>query len=171
MAETTYWLDLFTWTTWQEFLRAGGTVSGFRESRWTTLQKVRVGDTFLCYLMGVSRFIGLLQVASKPFKDETRIWEQDVFPCRVGVKVVATLGPDTAIPIFELKDQLSIFGDDSSSAHWTGFVRSSPSKWSKKDGELVAKAILEACEHPVTRPFDQKKLARLPRRRRQNRVP
>jgi hypothetical protein len=41
MADRTYWLDLFTPTTWQEFLSAGATVSGFRESRWNTLQKVR----------------------------------------------------------------------------------------------------------------------------------
>jgi hypothetical protein len=26
----TYWLDLFTGTTWEEFLAAGGEVSGFR---------------------------------------------------------------------------------------------------------------------------------------------
>ena len=31
-----YWLDLFTGATWQEFLAAGGDVSGFRESRWKT---------------------------------------------------------------------------------------------------------------------------------------
>ena len=31
MESRTYWLDLFTGTTWQEFLEAGGEVSGFRE--------------------------------------------------------------------------------------------------------------------------------------------
>ena len=31
MAERTYWLDLFTGTSWQEFLSAGANVSGFRE--------------------------------------------------------------------------------------------------------------------------------------------
>jgi hypothetical protein len=31
-----YWLDLFTGTTWKEFLAAGGEVSGFRERRWKT---------------------------------------------------------------------------------------------------------------------------------------
>ena len=29
-----YWLDLFTWETWNEFKKAGGKVSGFREQRW-----------------------------------------------------------------------------------------------------------------------------------------
>jgi hypothetical protein len=39
MAGRNYWLDLFTPVTWQEFLDAGGKVSGFRESRWSILQK------------------------------------------------------------------------------------------------------------------------------------
>jgi hypothetical protein len=34
MAKPTYWLDLFTGTTWQEFLDAGAKVSGFRDRRW-----------------------------------------------------------------------------------------------------------------------------------------
>lgn len=34
-----YWLDLFTGQTWQEFLAAGGEVTGFRESRWPTVQR------------------------------------------------------------------------------------------------------------------------------------
>jgi hypothetical protein len=55
MAGRNYWLDLFTAVTWQEFLEAGGKVSGFRESRWSTLQKVKLGDYFLCYVTGISR--------------------------------------------------------------------------------------------------------------------
>jgi hypothetical protein len=39
MAERSYWLDVFTATTWQEFLDAGANVSGFRESRWSTLSE------------------------------------------------------------------------------------------------------------------------------------
>src|ERR1700757_1952302 len=85
MADRNYWLDLFTPATWQEFLDAGASVSGFRESRWATLQKVKVGDYFLCYLTGLSRWIGLLEVTSAPFRDSSPIWEEDSFPCRVKV--------------------------------------------------------------------------------------
>ena len=65
-----------------EFLDAGGTVSGFRESRWNILQKIRVGNYFLCYLTGVSRWIGVLEIASAPFRDTTPIWKDESFPCR-----------------------------------------------------------------------------------------
>jgi len=44
-----------------------GTVSGFRESRWATVQKIKPGDYLLCYLTGISRFIGALEVVSPPF--------------------------------------------------------------------------------------------------------
>jgi len=50
-----YWLDLFTGTTWKEFREAGASVSGFRASRWKTVQKIQPGDMLLCYLTGVSR--------------------------------------------------------------------------------------------------------------------
>ncbi len=75
-----YWLDLFSAKTWQEFLDAGGTVSGFREGRWSMVQKLKPGDKLLCYLTGISRFIGILEVASEPFKDNAKIWEDAAFP-------------------------------------------------------------------------------------------
>ena len=39
-----YWLDLFTYQTWTEFLKAGGEVSGFRQRRWKTVQQIKPGD-------------------------------------------------------------------------------------------------------------------------------
>jgi hypothetical protein len=53
MAKRGYWLDLFTGTTWKELIEAGGSISGFSESRWNIVQKVRVGDYLLCYLTGI----------------------------------------------------------------------------------------------------------------------
>jgi predicted RNA-binding protein len=162
MAERTYWLDLFTGTSWQEFLNAGGKVSGFRESRWNTLQKIKQGDFFLCYLTGVMRFIGILEVVSKPYKDETAIWSFDPFPCRIDVKVVSQLTPETAVPIKDLKDELSIFRNIKNPRAWTGMLRGSPMKWSETDGEIIVKSISNAESNPVIRPFDQKKLDRRP---------
>src|SRR5207248_10448916 len=104
-----YWLDLFTPITWQEFLNAGGNVSGFRESRWTALQKVKAGDYFLGYVTGISRWIGILEVTSDAFRDTTIIWKDEDFPCRVKVKVIAKLTSETGVPVKEMKDQLSVF--------------------------------------------------------------
>jgi hypothetical protein len=66
-----YWLDLFTVKTWQEFVDAGAKVSGFREGCWKTVQRIKPGDYLLCYLTGVSRFIGVLEVTFDLFKDSS----------------------------------------------------------------------------------------------------
>lgn len=164
MSVQAYWLDLFSPTTWQEFLTAGGGVSGFRESRWTTVRQIKQGDYLLCYMTQVSRFVGVLEVTGEPYLDKTNtIWKDEEFPCRVEVKVVASLPVEAAIPIIELADQLSFFQNLKSPWAWTGRVRGSPTKWSESDGEVVASAVLEAEAHPVIRPVDPRKLAKKPR--------
>ena len=163
MSKPDYWLDLFTGKTWDEFQKAGGKVSGFRESRWNTLQKVKPGDYLLCYLTGLSRFIGILEVISKPYKGKENIWSDEDFPCRVKVKPAVILTPEIAIPIFHLKDRLSIFKNLKNPNAWTGSVRGSPAKWDKKDGDAILKALNEAKENPIARPFDPKKFARRPK--------
>src|SRR5450759_1671692 len=114
----TYWIDLFTGTTWEEFLAAGGTVSGFRETQWTTAKKIAPGDWLLCYVTGVSRWIGILEVTGESFTSEERIWADDVFPARLPVKVVLQLDPENSVPITLLRDKLSYFKSESPTA-WT----------------------------------------------------
>ncbi len=163
LTDRTYWLNLFTGATWQEFVNAGARVSGFRERRWKTVQRIKRGDYLLCYLTGVSRFIGVLEVTSEPYWDETPIWKDEAFPCRTKVEFIATLTPETAVPIFDLKEQLTIFRDLRSPGAWTGHVRGSPSKWKDSDGEAVVYAVMEAMENPIKRPVDPSKLARRPK--------
>jgi predicted RNA-binding protein len=158
MAERNYWLDLFTPMTWEEFLAAGSKVSGFRDSRWSTLQKVRVGDYLLCYITGISRWIGILEVTSEPFQDATPIWKHDSFPCRVKVKLVAKLTPETGIPVKEMRDQLSVFKTTGGALAWTGHFRGSPTKWKVSDGESVVQAVLQAADSPIVRAIDPAKL-------------
>lgn len=159
----TYWLDLFTGSTWKEFLDAGGAVSGFRESRWKAVQKMQKGDYLLCYLTGVSRFIAVLEVKSAPFQDASPIWKDDAFPSRVRVAPVVVLTPETAVPVYDLKDQLSCFLEASTPVAWTGHFRGSPAKWRSSDGEVVLAALREAKQNPKVRPVEASKLARRPR--------
>jgi predicted RNA-binding protein len=163
MSGRNYWLDLFTGVTWKEFLAAGGAVSGFRESRWSRVQKIQPGDYLLCYLTGISRFIGLLEVASAPYRDSSPIWKDEDFPCRLKVRTVAILTPETAVPVLELRDRLSAFRDMKSAMAWTGNFRGSPVKWKASDGEAVVEAVLEAKKNPTMRPVDAAKLARRPK--------
>jgi len=163
MSERNYWLDLFTGLTWNEFKDAGANVSGFRKSRWKSVQKIKKGDYLLCYLTGVSRFIGVLEVVGKPFQDNSPIWKDEDFPARLKVKPVVELIPETAIPVLELKEDLSFFKNLKNPHPWTGRFRVSPTKWNTSDGETVVLALLEAKENPVVRPVDKRKLAYRPK--------
>jgi hypothetical protein len=76
----TYWLDLFTAETWQEFLDNGGDVTGFSPRRFKTVQRMKPGDLLLCYVTRVSRWVGVLEVTGDAFFDEHPIWKSQLFP-------------------------------------------------------------------------------------------
>lgn len=162
MPDRSYWLDLFTGTTWEEFVGAGAEVSGFRESRWTTVQRIKPGDYLLCYLTGVSRFVGVVEVTSAAYRDTTPIWKDEAFPCRLHVRRVVALSPETAVPVLDLRDQLSIFKGLKNPNYWSGAFRGSPARWKSEDGEAVTQALLEASVNPVERPVDRQRLNRRP---------
>jgi predicted RNA-binding protein len=163
MDKRNYWLDLFTGTTWSEFKKAGSKVTGFRQSKWKTVQKIKEGDYFLCYLTGISRFIGILEVTSEPYQDETPIWSDEYFPCRFKVRPIIELNFETAVPVHNLKDSLSCFRNLKNPNAWTGAFRGSPAQWSTSDGKAVVKALQEAQENPIEHPFDEKRLKYRPK--------
>ncbi len=159
----TYWLDLFTGKSWQEFLNAGASVSGFREARWKTVQRLHPGDRLICYLTGISRFVGILEVTSEAYQETTPIWSDDLFPCRVQVKPLVTLDPATAVPVLSLKDQLTFFQNLTSPGAWTGHFRGSPAAWKSEDGDAIYRTLLKAKADPILRPFDERKLSYRPK--------
>ena len=157
-----YWLDLFTGKTWDEFLRAGGDVSGFRSSRRKSVRKISIGDYLVCYLTGVSRFVGVLEVTGEPFTDESKIWSDESFPERLRVKALVTLTPEIGVPVSDILDRFSWSPNLKSPIAWTGHFRGSPVQWDRQDGEMVVRAIQDAAADPVVRTVDRAKLARRP---------
>ncbi len=155
-----YWLDLFTGTTWQEFQDAGSHVSGFRERRWRGAARIQPGDVFLCYMVGVKRWVGLLKVTSERFRDESVIFKEERFPVRFRVKPLVILSPEHGVPMAELRGELSFYPADMSGSQWSGHVRGSPTRYSKEDGERIAAAIRGAKADPMERPVDKNQLKR-----------
>lgn len=97
-----YWLDLFTPYTWSRFWDHGGDISGFRpRQRKAAFERVRPGDQFLCYIVKLSRWAGVLEVTSTAFEDDTPIFAEsnDPFPIRFRVKKRIALDFEHAIPI------------------------------------------------------------------------
>ncbi len=155
---------MFTGTTWQEFLKAGGNVSGFKENRWATARRIKPGDYLLCYVTGISRFIGVLEVTSKAFKDsKNKIWEFDTFPSRLEVKILVKLDPENAVLFSTIKKRLLMYQKLKNPASWGMLVRGSPKKLDPEDGELIVKAIYDAQKNPIPISYDKKKFNRIPR--------
>jgi len=138
--DRSYWVQVFTPTTWEEFCAAGAKVTGFRPTRWWRIQQLKPGDLLLCYLSGVGKFVGILEVKSEPYLDQSPIWKGESFPCRADVAVVVALNSDAAVPIRDLRGKLSIFR----TTHWGLYLLSSPTKWSTTDAETVINAIYSA---------------------------
>jgi hypothetical protein len=140
-ASPNYWVQVFSVETWNEFLKAGASTTGFRDNRWGHVQKLRSGDYLLCYLSRVSRWVGILVVQSAPYLDNTtRIWKEEMCPCRVDVRLLKSLSLDRAVPIRDLADRLSIF----QSPNWSVSLMASPSRWKEEDAKAVIEAISKA---------------------------
>jgi hypothetical protein len=155
--DPTYWLDLFTGTTWKEFLAHEGRVSGFREGRWGIVKRIKPGDVLLCYLTGVQRWVGALKVVTAPYRDTAPIWKSEAFPCRLKVEPVIILTPELGVPMSEVMRHFE------APAKWGGLVRGSPNRLAEVDGRVIVKALEAAKASPVKRPVDQRKLARVPK--------
>jgi hypothetical protein len=157
-----YWLDLFTGTTWNEFQKSGASISGFSHRMRKTVQKIQPGDILLCYLTGVMRWVGALEVVGQT-DDKTPIWKDAEFPARLKVNSLLMLPPTNGIPMSELEGKVQFFLTKADSGKFKGFVRGSPAVFkSKEDGDLILRLLRGAEKSPVSRPVDAKKLARKP---------
>src|SRR4051794_24182731 len=97
-----YYLNLFTPETWDAFRSHGATISGFRERQRKTADRLQAGDIFLCYLVRVSRWCGVLEITSSVFVDSTPIFaDPDPFVLRFRVLPKVALNLDHSIPILE----------------------------------------------------------------------
>ena len=157
-----YWLDLFTGTTWDEFQKAGASVSGFSYRMRKKVQNIQPGDILVCYLTGVMRWVGALEVVGQT-DDKTRIWKDAEFPSRLKVKPLVMLLPANGVPMSELQGKVRFFQSPADSPGYKGFLRGSPAIFkAKEDGDLILRLVREAERSPVSRPVDAKKLARKP---------
>ncbi len=156
----TYWLNLFTGTTWAEFQKAGSSTSGFREHNWARASKIKPGDIFLCYLVGVSRWVGLLEIASERFRDDSRVYAEEIFPVRFRVKPLIMLSPEHGVPMAAMKGKVSFYPSTMNGSAWSGHVRNSPTRYKDADGDAISAAIRNAAAHPTPRPVDAKQLRR-----------
>ncbi|MDD5552241.1 MAG: hypothetical protein PHI88_03745, partial [Candidatus Pacebacteria bacterium] len=163
-----YFINLFSPETAKAFTSSSQDVSGFRVSRKTYIQNQNIGpgDKFVCYCTRIQRFIGVFEIESGLFIDESPIFveKDDPFILRFKVAPIVWLPLEKAIPIREevLWNKLSFTKNlEKDSNQWTYMVFSSPKLWPKEDCEFIEKLLLDQKEKQVEYPFsdlDQKKL-------------
>src|SRR5436190_21579031 len=158
----TYWLDLFTGTTWEEFKAYGAGVSGFRKRMHNAVERIQPGDILLCYLTGVMRWVGALEVQGRS-RDKKSIWQFDEFPERLSVKPLVLLAPEHGVPMEELEAKVDFYRSRADRPGFNGFLRMSPNRFKRaNDGELILNLLRAAEKEPVDRPVDPRKLAHKP---------
>ena len=156
-----YFLDLFTPETWHAFGESGAEVTGFRpRQRRIANERVKEGDIFLCYLTRVSRWCGVLRVASEAFEDTKPIFsDPDPFTIRFGVKPIVVLEPEYSIPIRDniIWSSLSITRlYDKTGSSWTGFFRGSLNKFNDDDGQFILNTLKKQREQRILQPLSER---------------
>lgn len=149
-----YWVNTFTIKTWEEAQRAGGRIAGFRTWSKTLFETLARGDYLLCYILKLKRFVAVQEVISEAYLDDTPIWQDELFPYRVNVRPLLKLDPETAVPVTELANRLSIFKNLNRPNTWGVYFQRSPKRWTVADGNEVVLAIEAAVKSPIRRPFD-----------------
>ena len=115
------------------------------------------------YITGISRWIGIVEVISEPYKDPGNTLGDMEFPCSIGVKEIVRLDYETAIPVTEFIDQMSIVEKMDNPSRWRVHFQQSLRHFPKEDRELVVKYLRNAQKNPVKRPYDKKKLKLKPK--------
>ena len=156
-----YVLDLFTPETWRAFREHGSDVTGFSVAhRSRALNLVRPGDIFVCYLVRLSRWCGLLLVESEMFEDSTPVFraESDPWSIRFRVKPLVVLDETHALPI-RLPQIWSGFSRtrdlQQNSLAWPvkAVLQSSLVKLRQEDGQFFANQLTRQSTEKVLHPL------------------
>lgn len=164
-----YFLNLFTLETWSAFCEHGADVSGFRErQRRQAHERIKEGDTFLCYLVRVSRWCGALRIVSNAYHDEETIFQDpDPFVIRFKVKPIVLLEPEYSLPISD--DSIwSVLSEtkeiEKGSPGWAMQYRGSLRQIQDADGEFLLSRLEKQQEEKHLFEFterDRRQLARV----------
>lgn len=158
-----YWLDLFTGKTWDEFRQAGATVTGFRSGSAALCKRVKPGDIFVCYVTGVKRFVGALEVVGRSTDPSRRIWTDDTFPERFDVNPLVLLDAVHGVALENLQGSVAFFAGPEHYGGYRGFFRRSPSRFERtSDGEHIVGLLRHAEEVRVERPINERAYRRRP---------
>lgn len=155
-----YYLDLFSPETYEIFTKSNRDISGFRVRQQNAASKIAVGDKLICYMTKLSRWVGVLEVMSGWFTDDTPLLYEtdDPFVIRFKVRPLAWLPKEKAIPIRDERvwRRLSFTRDyDLDNPYWTGKLRTSLNQLDEQDGRFLEELILAQVQGGEIFPVDE----------------
>ena len=161
--KTSYYLDLFSPRTFATFtnvgMESGGYITGFRKSQENAAGRIIAGNKPLCYLTGLHRWCGILEVTEPYFIDHKPLFTSadDPFVVRFKTTPHVWLPMEHAVPIQEddLWPNLSFTRDYSKgSSTWTGRLRNSLNLISEEDGVLIEEVLTNQAKAGRIYPID-----------------
>jgi hypothetical protein len=165
----TYWTDLFSPETYQAFERSDRMISGFRETQKRMAEKVCPGDKLICYMVGMSRWIGVLDVVEGPFIDRTPLFvpDDDPFIVRFKVKAAVWLPARQTVPIRhpDVFSRLSFTRDVKPDGYWLGPFRRSLCEMEEEDGLFLDTFLRTVQQERREYEFNQEQFERALKRR------
>lgn len=161
-----YYLDIFSPETYENFSKSDRTITGFRLRQEKTAARIKPGDKLICYMTKLSRWIGILEVVSESFIDESpRFFEEDdPFVVRFRVKPILWLDKEKAIPIKEdfIWTRLSFTKEhEKGSSKWIGKFRSSLTNIDDEDGHFLEESLKSQNENGDIYPVDETEYQKL----------
>lgn len=156
-----YWLNLFTGATWQPFRQKGCVVCGFSHYMRGMAKRIMPQDVLLCYLTGVMRWVGAVEIISGPTEGPHRDWNNPDFPVVFLVKPLVVLSPEHGVPMEQLEGKVDFFSKPEHRGNYNQFLRRCPNLFRKpEDGPFVLNLLRQAESNPVSRPVSAAKLNR-----------
>jgi hypothetical protein len=141
--EPIFHINLFTSETWREAADRDFSVTGFSEHRRTHAERIEVGDIFLCYLTGKSRFIGALRATSTLYMDTDPIWRSGVFPNRLACELIVRVSEDRGIHLREVQSRSA----QPDTYNW--IFRASPREMPRDDSVWILHQLEEISREPA----------------------
>ena len=113
--------------------------------------RVQPGDRFLCYLTGVMRWVGALEVI-RATDDQSKIWADEHFPVRFEVKPLIQLDPEHGVPMAELEGKVAFYSSPRDRGKFTRLRPNEPEPVCESPGRRAYYVVTHAGRNDAGRP-------------------
>lgn len=148
-----YFLAVFSPDTHAAFSATDRRLMGFRERHRKAAGKAKPGDLLVCYLTGLSRWVGLLRIEGPAFEDRAALFgSDDPYVVRMAVVPEVWLTAEDGVPIRDdaVWRGLSFTKEhEKRSSKWTGSLRTSLAPVKDKDGALLERVLRRRGSEPA----------------------